>query len=133
MRARPTDERRHARRTRSRPLVDGLRKVLAAAVCRLSSRSDMVKAIAYGTKRWPALCRFLEDGRLEIDSNIAERALRGIAVVAAIGCSTAPAPVASVPPRSTPSSRPTQGVPRRAGGYIAVVIAKVANSWPASR
>ena len=40
----------------------------------------MAKAIAYGTKRWPALSRFLDDGRLEIDNNIAERALRGVAV-----------------------------------------------------
>ena len=40
----------------------------------------MAKAIPYGTKRWPALCCFLDDGRLEIDNNIAERALRGVAV-----------------------------------------------------
>ncbi len=46
----------------------------------MSPKSDMAKAIAYGTRRWPALCRFLGDGRLEIDNNIAERALRGVAV-----------------------------------------------------
>jgi hypothetical protein len=62
------------------PLVDALREVLDAALRRLSSRSDMAKAIAYGIKRWLALCRFLDDGRLETDSNIAERALRGVAV-----------------------------------------------------
>ena len=36
----------------------------------------MAKAIAYGTKRWSALSRFLDDGRLEIDNNAAERAIR---------------------------------------------------------
>ena len=40
----------------------------------------MAKAIVYGTKRWTALTRFLDDGRLENDNNIAERSLRGIAV-----------------------------------------------------
>ena len=40
----------------------------------------MAKAIACATKRWPTLCRSLDDGRLEIDNNIAGRALRGVAV-----------------------------------------------------
>lgn len=40
----------------------------------------MAKAISNGLKRWPALTRFLADGRLEIDNNIAERALRSVAL-----------------------------------------------------
>jgi transposase len=40
----------------------------------------MSKALAYGTKQRLALCRFTDDGRLEIDNNIAERTLRGVAV-----------------------------------------------------
>lgn len=40
----------------------------------------MAKAIAYGRKRWVALTRFLDDGRLEIDNNIAERAMRCVAL-----------------------------------------------------
>ncbi|WP_352930123.1 transposase, partial [Mesorhizobium sp. M1088] len=39
----------------------------------------MAKAIAYGHKRWISLTRFLADGRLEIDNNIAERAMRCVA------------------------------------------------------
>jgi transposase len=77
---RPPDVRLAARQNRTKPLVDALREALDAALRRLSPKSDMGKAIAYGTKRWPALCRFLDDGRLEIDNNIAERALRGVAV-----------------------------------------------------
>jgi hypothetical protein len=47
---------------------------------RLSAKSEMAKAIAYSLNRWDALTRFLEDGRLEIDNLIAERALRGVAI-----------------------------------------------------
>jgi hypothetical protein len=68
---------------------------------RLSPKSDMAKAIAYGTKRWPALGSFLDDGRLEIDNNIAERALRGVADGKA-GCSPVRRRAASAPQRSTP-------------------------------
>ncbi|MBV2149761.1 IS66 family transposase, partial [Sphingobium sp. AS12] len=39
------------------------------ALRRLSPKSEMAKAIAYGRKRWVALTRFLDDGRLEIDNN----------------------------------------------------------------
>jgi transposase len=80
VRGQPPDVRCRSRQEKSRPLVDALREVLNAALRRLSPGSDMAKAIAYGTKRWPALSRFLEDGRLEIDNNIAERPLRGVAV-----------------------------------------------------
>ena len=40
----------------------------------------MAKAMRYGTRRWIAFTRFLDDGRLEIDNNIAERAIRPIAI-----------------------------------------------------
>lgn len=80
VRGQPPDVRHRARQDKTKALLDALREVLDAALRRLSPKSDMAKAIAYGTRRWPALCRFLDDGRLEIDNNIAERALRGIAV-----------------------------------------------------
>ena len=47
---------------------------------RISKHSETGKAIDYSLKRWPALTRFLDDGRLCISNNAAERALRGIAV-----------------------------------------------------
>lgn len=47
-------------------LVEALPKVLDAALRHLSPRSDMAKALAYGTKRWPALSRFLGDSRLPV-------------------------------------------------------------------
>jgi transposase len=46
----------------------------------LSSKSPVAKAIDYGLKRWRAFTRFLDDGRICLSNNAAERALRGIAV-----------------------------------------------------
>ena len=80
MRGKPPDARRKARQDRTRPLVDALRASLDDAARRLSPRSEAGEAVAYGLKRWVQLTRFLDDGRLEMDNNIAERALRGVAV-----------------------------------------------------
>jgi transposase len=49
---------------------------------RLSRHADTAKAIDYMLKRWPAFSRFLDDGRICLSNNAAERVLRGIA----IGC-----------------------------------------------
>jgi hypothetical protein len=47
---------------------------------KLSRRSDLAVAIRYALTRWTALTRYVDDGRLEIDNNAAERSLRGIAL-----------------------------------------------------
>jgi len=47
---------------------------------RLSSKNALAKAIQYALSRWEALTSFAGDGRLPIDDNVAERALRGIAI-----------------------------------------------------
>ena len=65
----------------------------------------MAKAITYGLKRWPALTRFLDDGRLEVDNNIAKRVLRSVAI-GRKNCLFAGSPSSPVLPQSTPSSRP---------------------------
>ncbi len=65
---------------RSRPLVAALQAYLREQRARLSGKSDTGKAIDYSLKRWPALTRFLDDGRLCLSNNAAERALRGVAV-----------------------------------------------------
>lgn len=80
VRGKPPDVRREIRQDRTRPLVDALRAALDDAARRLSPRSEAGKAVAYGLKRWAQLSRFMDDGRLEMDNNIAERALRGVAV-----------------------------------------------------
>jgi transposase len=75
-----SDERLAVRAERSRPLVHELEIWLREQRAKLSSNNDTAKAIDYSLKRWPALTRFLADGRLCISNNAAERALRGIAV-----------------------------------------------------
>ncbi len=47
---------------------------------RLSCKNELAQALQYALSRWDALARFIADGRLAIDNNAAERALRGIAV-----------------------------------------------------
>ena len=47
---------------------------------KLSSKNEIAKAIQYSLKRWPALTRFLDDGRLCMSNNAAERAVRAVAV-----------------------------------------------------
>lgn len=65
---------------RSRPLTRELETWMREQRAKLSSRSDTAQAIDYSLKRWPALTPFLDDGRLCLSNNAAERALRGIAI-----------------------------------------------------
>lgn len=74
------DQRVAVRTERSKPLVVELEAWLRAQRAKLSSKSDTAKAIHYSLKRWPALTRFLDDGRLCMTNNAAERSLRCVAV-----------------------------------------------------
>ena len=76
----PPEQRLAARAKRSRSLIAELENWLRQQRARLSAKSEVAKAIDYSLKRWPALTRFLDDGRLCLSNNAAERALRGIAV-----------------------------------------------------
>jgi len=74
------DERRAARQERSAPLMDDLHTWLSAQRAKLSRNHDLAKAINYMLRRWQAFNRFLDDGRVCITNNAAERALRGVAL-----------------------------------------------------
>ena len=74
------ETRRAARQNRAVPILDALRDWLTAQRRRLSSKNALAKAIQYALSRWEALTRYAGDGRLAIDNNVAERALRGIAI-----------------------------------------------------
>lgn len=65
-----------ARAERSRPLVAELEAFLRAQATRLSGSSDMGKAIAYLLNHWDGLTLFLEDGRVEMDTNLVENQIR---------------------------------------------------------
>jgi transposase len=73
-------ERAAVRRDQSKPLVETLDRWLREQRALLSAKSDLVKAINYGLSRWAAFTRFLDDGRVCLSNNAAERAVRGIAV-----------------------------------------------------
>lgn len=68
------------RQLHSAPLVAAFESWLDRRILEVAPKSPIAKAIRYCKNQWEALCRFLEDGRLEIDNNRAERALRGVAV-----------------------------------------------------
>jgi transposase len=71
-----SDERRAVRQARSRPLIDGLKVFFERQLMRLPGGSDTAKAIRYGLRHWDGLTRFLDDGRIELDTNIVERSMR---------------------------------------------------------
>ena len=68
------------RQDQSRPLVDDLRAWLDAQLARVPGRSRIAEAIRYALKLWAGLTVFLDDGRVEIDSNVVERSIRPIAL-----------------------------------------------------
>ncbi len=80
IRGRSADERRAVRQARTKDLVYKLEVWLKEQLARVSKGSDLAREIRYGFNHWSGLCRFLDDGRLEIDSNTVERSMRGIAL-----------------------------------------------------
>jgi transposase len=80
IRGRSPHERRAVRQERSRPLLDAMHVWLEQTLQPLSQKSAMAKAIRYALNRWEALRRYCDDGRIEIDNNAAERALRCVAL-----------------------------------------------------
>jgi transposase len=78
IRGRPPEERQPVRQARTRPLLHSLHDWFEASLTKLSRKSDTAAAIRYALTLWPALTRYCDDGRLEIDNNAAERALRAV-------------------------------------------------------
>jgi len=80
IRGRPPNERQAARHARAGPLLVELHQWLQASLSTISSKSDLAISIRYALTRWTALTHYIEDGRIEIDNNVAERALRDVAL-----------------------------------------------------
>lgn len=72
------EHRRSVRQQRSRPLVEAMHKWLSEQLGRISGTSELAKAIRYSLNHWEGLTRCLDDGRLELDTNIVERAIKPI-------------------------------------------------------
>lgn len=133
IRGQPPDVRAKTRQEQIRPMINALRAVIDDALRRLSPKSEMAKACRYGMKLWPALTRFLDDGRLEIDNGVAERALRGVAVGRRnwLFAGSLAGGVRAAAIYTVIETCKANGVDPQA--YIADVMAKLAGGWPATR
>jgi len=80
IRGRGADERRAVRQDRSRPIIDDLEPWLRTKLNVISQKTKLAEAIRYALSRWDGLTRFLDDGRIEIDSNVVESSIRPIAL-----------------------------------------------------
>jgi transposase len=80
IRGRSPTERRKVRQARSRPLLEAMHAWLKVTMSKVSKKSELARAIHYALERWTALMVLVNDGRVEMDNNAAERALRTVAV-----------------------------------------------------
>jgi len=80
IRGHSADERRAMRQQRSRLLVEALQPWLREKLSLISQKTKLAEAIRYALSRWAGLSLFLDDGRIEIDNNVVERAIRPLAL-----------------------------------------------------
>ena len=80
IRGRDAGQRRASRQEKTKPLLDALEPWLREKLATVMQSSPIADAIRYALKHWQGLCRFLDDGRIEIDSNTVERAIRPLAL-----------------------------------------------------
>ena len=80
IRGRPAEQRQAIRQARAGPLLEDLHRWFQDTARKLSRKSPLALAIRYALTRWTALTRYLHDGRLELENNAAERALRAVAL-----------------------------------------------------
>ena len=80
IRGQSAEARRAKRRESSKPILDELEPWLRDKLLMISQKTRLAEAIRYALSRWGGLCRFIDDGRIEIDSNIVERSIRPIAL-----------------------------------------------------
>jgi transposase len=80
IRGHPPDLRKAVRQLRSRPMVEALHVWLQEHLPRVPGWSDLAKAMRYALRHWDGLIRYLDDGRLEMDTNVVERAIRPVTI-----------------------------------------------------
>jgi transposase len=80
IRGQPPNQRKAVRQSRASPLLEQLYAWLNQTLAQVSKKSTLGGAILYALNRWQALARYCDDGRIEIDNNAAERALRAVAL-----------------------------------------------------
>jgi transposase len=80
VRGQSVERRLAARQQYAIPMLRDLHQWLIATRTKVENKSELAKAIDYGLNRWKPLTLYTEDGTLEIDNNIAERAVRGVGI-----------------------------------------------------
>lgn len=78
VRGRTAEQRHRSRQELAKPLLEQLHRWLGESLSQLSAKSPMAAAIGYALGNWRALTVYVQDGRIEIDNNTAERTLRGV-------------------------------------------------------
>ena len=76
----PAEERRAVRQQHTRPLIEAFEPWLRAKLTLISQKTKLAEAIRYALSRWDGLSLFIDDGRVEIDNNAVERAIRPLAM-----------------------------------------------------
>ena len=80
IRGKSAAERRAVRQEKITPLVAALKTWVETTLARLAGGATIARALRYGLNHWDGLVQFLDDGRIEIDSNTVERSMRPIAL-----------------------------------------------------
>lgn len=133
IRGHSVDDRRNRRQAETKPLVDELFTRLEGKLGRIPQKSELANAIRYGLKRRAGLCRFLDDGRIELDTNTVERAIRPITLNRknALFAGSDEGGVAWGVVASLIETCKLNGVEPHA--YLSDVLNKIAQGWPANR
>ena len=80
IRGHDADARRVARPEKSTPILEAMEPWLREKLSLISQKTKLAEAIRYALSRWQGLSLFLDDGRIEIDSNVVERSIRPLAL-----------------------------------------------------
>lgn len=133
IRGRSPEERQAVRQAQSAPHVTALKSFLEKQLTRVSRKSPIAEAIRYALNHWQGLIRFLDDGRIDLDSNIVERSMRPQALTRKNALFAGHdngaenwAIVASLIETCKLNNIDPQG-------YIADVLSRLVNLWPISR
>jgi transposase len=133
IRGKSAEERRAVRQQKTRPLAEALKAWLEKTLARLAGGATIANVIRYALNRWDGLVRFLDDGRIEIDSNTVERSMRPIALSRknALFAGSDEGAVNWAMLASLIETCKLHGVNPQA--YLTDVLTKLVNNWPNSR
>jgi transposase len=133
IRGKSAAERLAARQAQSRELVDELRAWFEAQLTKLPARGPTAEAIRYALNHWDGLVRFLEDGRIEIDSNAIERSMRpiGLSRKNALFCGSDEGGENWAAIASLIETCKLNGVNPQA--YFTELLSRLVNGWPQPR